>query len=335
MGSRCLRLVALSLSIGACAHGDDPASKASNSSNEDSAVSSEVGGGQGGTPSSSSVGAGGEDMSTGSSGSTGGGGDAAGNATAGGGGETADATGAGGEVFEASGPDGSSTLDANDDVSDATIDRVDSAGSGDASDAASVVDAAPLRPTGVTIGTQITATQVELPSNGGIPFNDACPANQVLVGFQGTIDANTDAGETLIRSVQGVCAPLTVTAMSPYQVKVGTTTALPVRNVTGVVPVTAMCPADEVVVGFSGRTAQFIQSLDFQCAPLVIGGSSPSFTLSIGAASTTNEMGAPSGTTFAAISCPNGQVAVGQAPHAGADIDAFGLTCAVPSLVLQ
>jgi hypothetical protein len=228
------------------------------------------------------------------------------------------AGGSGGMPAEAATPEGSLGNDAS-----------------DAADAKSIMEAGPpLRPTGVTIATQTMATQLEAPSNGGNVISDSCPANQVLVGFKGTVDS-IDGGQSLLRSVQGICAPLTVTAAAPYQVKVGTGASLPARNTLGAVSVSAICPADQVVTGFSGRYAQFIQSLDFICAPLLIGGSSPTFTLSLGTATTTSIIGVQSGTVFSTIGCANNDVAVGQAPHAGADVDAFGLLCAAPSLTVQ
>jgi hypothetical protein len=231
--------------------------------------------------------------------------------------------GAGGEALEAALPHSSGGNNI-----------IDASNTSDARDSAAIVDTgSPLRPTGVTVSAQTMPSPLDAPSAGGNQTTDPCPINQVLVGFNGTADASVDGGPTLLRSVQGVCAPLTVTA---YQVKVGAaTTLLPQRNNVGGVPVNALCPADQVVVGFGGLTAQFIQSLDFRCAPLVIAGTSPSFTLSIGNVSTTNQIGTPTGTPFTAIMCPNNQVAVGQTPHAGADIDAFGVTCAALLLVVQ
>jgi hypothetical protein len=211
----------------------------------------------------------------------------------------------------------------------------DAAGVSDASDGNAIIDAPPLRPTGVTLGALITATQYEIPSNGGNPFNDTCPPNQVLIGFNGTV-ASIDGGQSPIATVQGVCGTLSVTSTEPYQVKVATANTLPMRWVTAAVPVSAMCPADQIVVGFGGRYGQFVDGLDFRCAPLVIAGTSPALTLSVGATTTTSTIGSATGATpFTPIFCPNNQVAVSQLPHAGALIDAFALACATPSLLLQ
>jgi len=94
-------------------------------------------------------------------------------------------------------------------------------------------------------------------------------------------------------------------------------------------------PANQVVVGFLGRSGGFIDALNFVCAPFTISGTSPNFTLSIGTTSNTAAIGGPGGTPFAEIDCPMGRVAVGNVGRGGADINAFGLRCAVPTLVVQ
>jgi hypothetical protein len=193
-------------------------------------------------------------------------------------------------------------------------------------------------PTGVTTSATSVATAQESPSAGGNRYNDECPMNQVLVGFKGTVDLIPEggAGNTNLRSVQGVCAPLTVTATAPYRVNVGATTLLPVRNVPSTVPQTANCPANQVIIGFQGRTAQYIEAIQFRCAPLVISGTSPSFAVAPGTVTTIGPLGAATaGTTFAAIDCPAGQIAVAQAPNAGSAIDSFGMVCRTPMLVVQ
>jgi hypothetical protein len=182
------------------------------------------------------------------------------------------------------------------------------------------------------------ATARQTPSTGGVPYNDECPANQALVGFKGTVDSIPEGGtgNTNLRSVQGICAPLTVSATEPYRVNVGATSLLPIRGGASAVPQTVTCPANQVVVGFQGRTAMYIEAMQFRCAPLNISGTTPNFTLALGAIMTTGPLGAATaGNTFAAIDCPANQVAVAQAPRAGSAIDSFGMVCRTPMLVVQ
>jgi hypothetical protein len=239
--------------------------------------------------------------------------------------------------------DGGSDLLA-DSGSDVSIDMpmdaaVDAADAGDA-----LADSAPLdssvikRPTGITMSATSVATARQTPSTGGSPYNDECPANQVLVGFKGTVDTVPDggAGNTNLRSVQGVCAPLTVTATQPYRVNVGATNLLPVRQTPSTVAQTVNCPMNQVIVGFQGRTAMYIEAIQLRCAPLVISGTSPNFTVAPGNIMVSGPLGAATaGAMFSPIDCPAGQVAVAQAPRAGSAIDSFGMVCRTPTLVLQ
>jgi len=217
---------------------------------------------------------------------------------------------------------------------------VDAADVTDAKTDAATIDAGPKRPTGITMSSTSVASARQAPSAGGVSYNDECPMDQALVGFRGTVQTYVDGGNTPtnLRTVQGVCAPLSVSATAPYNVTVGATNLLPLR---GILPTpstqqTANCPANQVVIGFQGRQAQFIEALQMRCAPLTITGASPTFTLATGAVTTTGLLGsATAGATFPALDCPANQVAVAQAPRAGSAIDSFGVVCRTPTLVIQ
>lgn len=190
------------------------------------------------------------------------------------------------------------------------------------------------KPTSITVSATRNATAKHSPSTGGTSFDDACPNNQVLIGFRGTIDgAYMGAG---IRSIGGVCGTLSVGAASPYAVTTSSGGQLPERNspTTGVEM--AMCPANQVVVGFSGKSGMYMEALSFRCAPLSITGNSPTFQLQVGNATNTGLLGDENtGADFAAINCAAGEVAVSQMINAGDAIDNFGLRCAALSLVVQ
>lgn len=227
--------------------------------------------------------------------------------------------------------------DAVNDVSgDVAADAVDAHEAG--LDSSRVDAAGPKRPTGITMSATSVATLRQAPSTGGVSYNDECPPNQALVGFKGTVDALIDGGgaPTNLRSVQGVCAPLSVSATEPYRVNAGVTSLLPVRQTPSTVAQSLVCPANQVIVGFVGRTAMYIEEMQFRCAPLVISGTTPTFTLALGTIATTGPIGAATaGTAFTAIDCPAGQVAVAQAPRAGTALDSFGMVCRTPTLVIQ
>jgi hypothetical protein len=300
-----LALAALASALGACAHGVEPSAEGpsfvTGSEKDAGTAGAIVGtGGHAGTAvvAAGSSGAGGsDDPGVGGSGGTGG---------------SASIDDDGGEDAAATDPGGG--------------------GSG----GAIPVDAGPppVVPTDVTIGTQTTPSALQSPSAGGAVYSDLCPADQLLIGFKGTVDAA--GGMTYLRSVQGVCGTLSVTGSGPYKVNVTQAGQLSVRQTASAVAQSVTCPANQVIVGFGGRSGGFIDALDFRCAPLTIGGMSPSYTLGPGSISTTGIIGgATGGSAFADIDCGAGKVAVGQAPHAGAAIDAFGLVCASPTLTTK
>jgi hypothetical protein len=208
-------------------------------------------------------------------------------------------------------------------------------GMGGGGAAGMTVDAGPPpAPTDVSVGAQTTPSARQAPSAGGASYADQCPVNQVLIGFKGTVDA--PGGQTYLRSVQGMCGNLAITGSGTYTVTVASAGQLPARESPSAVAQSVNCPANQVVVGFGGRSGGFIDALDFRCAPLTIGGTSPSFKLSLGTISTTGIIGgATGGSGFADIDCGAGMVAVGQEPHAGAAMDSFGLVCATPTLVIR
>ena len=97
----------------------------------------------------------------------------------------------------------------------------------------------------------------------------------------------------------------------------------------------ALCPANQVVVGFQGRSGAVNDALLFQCASLTVG-PAPNYNLMFGATVTTGIIGGQTGgSPFAAVECPSGQVAVSQCLDAGDAIDVFGLACAAVTIVVK
>ena len=190
------------------------------------------------------------------------------------------------------------------------------------------------KPKSISVSMTRNALAKHVPSTGGNPYDDACPANQVLIGFRSTIDsAYMDAG---LRSIGGVCGTLSIGAAAPYNITTGAGGNLPEREAPTTGVETAMCPANQVIVGFSGKSAMYMEALSFRCAPLSVAGNAPNFTLQFGNATDSALVGDENtGTNFAAINCAAGQAAVSQVMNAAAAVDNFGLACAALTLVVQ
>jgi len=196
----------------------------------------------------------------------------------------------------------------------------------------------PLRPTGVTLNPASAPTVLQAPSAGGTAFDQNCMTNEVVIGFTGTVNP-PDASTNWLLSFRAICGSLSVTATAPFQVRTTQAETLPTPppdTGAGSTTQTRLCAANQMIIGFTGMSGGFIDELSFICAPLNIGGASPSFTLSIGAPSAPlPALGGPGGSPFNQINCPANQVAVGDTGRAGGFIDAFGLRCSTPSLVVQ
>ncbi len=157
-----------------------------------------------------------------------------------------------------------------------------------------------------------------------------------MIGFSGTVDP-PDSGMNWLKNIQGICGRLSISGTTTFSVTTATAETLPLAGIgMGSTTQTRMCTANQVVIAFKGHSGGFIDELSFVCAPLNISGASPNFTLSIGAPSAaTALLGGPGGSPFAQINCPANQIAVRQTGRSGTFIDAFGLLCAAPSLVVQ
>jgi hypothetical protein len=279
-------------------------------------ASSTVGaGGFGGSPATSTVATSsggassvGASSSGASSGGASSGGAGPGSVTSGGGTSTATGTGGNGG---ASGDDGGS----------------DAAGGGAGS-------AQPPRPTRIRLGQPAVPSGQRVASQSGTAFSQPCATDEVIIGYTGTTDA-PDAAMNQLRTFQAVCASLSVSGTTTFVVNSTTKELLPVvGTMPGATQQTQLCPNDQVVVGFSGRSGSDIDQIVILCAPFTITGSSPNYVLALGAETARPPVGGPGGEPFAAIRCPAGQVAMGNEGRAAFTINAFGLLCATPSLVV-
>jgi hypothetical protein len=161
----------------------------------------------------------------------------------------------------------------------------------------------------------------------GPPFDDACPADQAILGFQGSVN---DVGVFLVSSIQALCAELTPPADGTAELGVTPTVALPERGLASGTTWSQRCPPDQVVVGFWGRSGLALDQIAFDCARIHVAADR---TLSVDTVLVTLSPpnGGEGGDPFR-IPCPAGQVARGAAGNADQWIQAFGLTCAAPVL---
>ncbi len=281
-----------------------------------------VGGGHGGTT-SGSAGLGGLDGSGGG----------AGGASAGLGGAGGSAAGAGGMSgsLGPGGMSGSLGLGGQDAGRDASDEEgglaIDASGDGPSGNAPRPI-AITLSQTAVSTGQQMSQTTT------GVSFSQRCAQDQVLIGFTGTVEPPGSVTNWL-RSFQSVCGSLSIAATT-YAVTTTQTIPLPRRGVQQTVAQMSLCPANQVVVGFVAKSGGWIDQLTPTCAPLGIEGMSPSYALSIGTRTALPQyVGGPNGDVTVAFQCPAGQIAVGDEGRDSMAIEAFGLRCALPALVVQ
>jgi len=191
-------------------------------------------------------------------------------------------------------------------------------------------DSGNIAPTGIDVA-ESTTNVVRTGSEPSVRFADRCPAGQVLIGFDGMIDAA--GGAVYLRSIQGVCGTPTLTDTAPWQVSTTPGGTLPLHDQAFPQAQTALCPDGQVVTAFAGRSGLWIDGLEVWCSPLEVEADS----LSIGPASAAGYLGAKSGgSAFAAQTCPSGTVAVGQTGGtvlSGDVLGEIGVMCAAVTLL--
>ena len=188
-------------------------------------------------------------------------------------------------------------------------------------------DKCTLTPKAVVLGPGQNTTQ-QGNVNLGAAFDDPCPAGQALVGFSGVLKTNTHA------ALKGLCGVPNLNVLGDgFVIKVGAGTALPQRGGAGDTPWVRTCPADQVLVGFSGRASASIDQLTLSCAPLVVSEAPDGgFSVGLGAATPLMAVGGAGGVAFMQTDCPMGQVGGVQRLRANTLITAFGLGCSAVSL---
>jgi hypothetical protein len=190
-------------------------------------------------------------------------------------------------------------------------------------------DVAPMTPR-IKLGTASFTTLQGLPGDNSV-LDDRCPTGQVLTGFRGTVGLFSGMGTPLLTSLAGQCGSLKVdaTAGQPFPVTVSPEGALPTRGIPQGKAFTALCPSNQMVVGFEGRAGSFIDQLVVVCAPLTVAGP-PSLAVTRGTFAKLPAVGGTGGEAFQ-TSCPAGRIAIGHRGEAVTVVDTLALACSAPS----
>jgi hypothetical protein len=185
-------------------------------------------------------------------------------------------------------------------------------------------------PTGIAVNGANPIFEVH-PSAGGSPFTDGCPQNDVLIGFQGTMDSSVDSANPWLKSLTGLCGTPMLTGTGPFTVTITPSTSLPTRGgPSDLMLPDAKCPDNQVIIGYSGNSGAYIDNVAFSCAPLTVTGDATNgyvIGIDMNNVTTVGPIGGTGGSPFGLQSCDPGQVADGTNVHSGAWFDGFGLTC--------
>jgi hypothetical protein len=211
------------------------------------------------------------------------------------------------------------TVDA---VVDATVDAAPDVTADAAVDAGDSPDANPNAPALELVAGANTPQRGS--TTGGSPFDDACPAGQVLIGFHGSLGSiNGTHGQ-----IAAHCGVLELAAAGKgYEIRIGEGLVHPARGRHAAQPRTSLCPANQVVVGFGGRGGLLIDQLTFRCAPLTIAADGPGYTVTVGTPADLTPIGGNGGNPFVQADCTAGQIATVARLRAGDSLDAIGLGC--------
>jgi hypothetical protein len=168
-------------------------------------------------------------------------------------------------------------------------------------------------------------------AGGGTLGRDVCPADEMLVGLSGEVGS----GGWIVK-LQAVCGVPEIEGIGggEYVVTFTTGSTLAMRGALSGTSFSRTCPADRVLVGFSGRSGLLIDQLTLQCAQIVYReDGSNAWSQEVRDPVDLSSVGGNGGTAFDQTNCPTGQIARGATIRYGDSIDAFGMICATPEAV--
>jgi hypothetical protein len=167
----------------------------------------------------------------------------------------------------------------------------------------------------------------------GTEFDDTCPENQAIIGFRGSVQ---DVGVVLVSSIQTFCGHLVIPNPTVTEASVLAGATLDERGIASGQTWIQMCPRDQMVVGFWGRSGRSLDQVAFDCAGVRVSRNAANeYVLAVD--TTISELTPPNGGEGGMpfrSRCTAGQIALAANINAADWIDAFGLTCATPGAVL-
>jgi hypothetical protein len=178
-----------------------------------------------------------------------------------------------------------------------------------------------------TIGLVDPTTSPQFGGTGGTGFAQSCPTGQVITGYDGALEPNFGA----LGSIRATCGTPKITT-GTLAVTITPGSVLTRHGAVTSPAWTRRCPADQMIIGFTGHSGALVDQLQFTCATLVISGGAGGYSIGYGAQTTLSAIGDSGGSAFGPQMCAGGRVATGDSGRAGSFVDAYAMLCSRPQL---
>jgi hypothetical protein len=164
------------------------------------------------------------------------------------------------------------------------------------------------------------AATAQMGGAGGTAFADSCGPGRALTGYTGALALGGWHG-----TMAGLCRAIEVVGpvASPSVITRGVAYTPPRGTMGDGVSWSSDCPPGEIVAGFSGRAALYVDQITLRCTSLTVTGSSIAAGVPIGRP----PIGGMGGTPFPATDCAAGAIATQARGRSFDYIDAFALGC--------
>lgn len=175
---------------------------------------------------------------------------------------------------------------------------------------------------------------------GGASYDDTCPAGQVMIGAEGG-GVTSDFYTGVLSKFRVLCGTPKAPAGGSTVVTIEPGGAVPATaaDAHGTVPATAaqvVCPVNQVVVGFQGKTvlkdfppvAALPAYFEMLCAPL----SASNGAVTIGTSASGGGVGTNAGTSAGPLTCAGSTISVGMRVHSGQIVDGLIMRCDAPGI---
>src|SRR5262249_34497603 len=125
-------------------------------------------------------------------------------------------------------------------------------------------------PTGIAV-TGETPTNLVGNSGGRSAFDQICRVGEVLVGFAHASMDSSDAGwHPRLASTDAQCPSLRPSGAGPFAVTITQSGSIGPLGKASDLMQASLCPTDQVMIGFTGNSGDYIDSLAPTCAPLTV-----------------------------------------------------------------